>query len=80
METNDLSAAMSTCNENPSCRKFYAVQSYSDYKSYYYYCDFHSQDADFSFDESTQYTLYTKKGEDHVIIRIIYLHYSYVTR
>ena len=76
MDANNLSAAMSACKENPSCRKFYAVQSYSDYESYYYYCGLHSQDVDFSFDKSTQYTLYTKKGKDKNIITISY--YSFV--
>ena len=63
MESKSLSNAMSTCEHNPSCRKFYATQSHIDDISYYHYCGFHSQDTDFSLDQSTQYTLYTKKGE-----------------
>ena len=72
METRTLSTAMSICEKDPSCRKFYVTQSHIDDRSYYHYCGFHSQDAKFSLDQSTQYTLYTKKGKNHMIIGSIY--------
>ena len=72
METKTLSTAMSICEKDSSCRKFYVTQSHIDDRSYYHYCGFHSQDAEFSLDQSTQYTLYTKKGKNHMIIGSIY--------
>ena len=72
METRTLSTAMSICEKDPSCRKFYVTQSHIDDRSYYHYCGFHSQDAKFSLDQSTQYTLYTKKGKNHMTIGSIY--------
>ena len=72
METKTLSTAMSICENNPSCRKFYVTQSHIDDRSYYHYCGFHSQDAKFSLDQSTEYTLYTKKGKNHMSIGSIY--------
>ena len=77
MEARTLSTAMSICEKDPSCRKFYVTQSHIDDRSYYHYCGFHSQDAKFSLDQSTQYTLYTKKGKNHISIGSIY-YYSYI--
>ena len=77
METKTLFTAMSICEKDPSCRKFYVTQSHIDDRSYYHYCGFHSQDAKFSVDQSTQYTLYTKKGKNHMSIGLIHYNISY---
>ena len=77
MESKSLSSAMSKCDQNPSCRKFYATQSHIDERSYYHYCGLHSQDSDFTVElhsathEANHYTLYTKKGKIHMIIRYV---------